>query len=265
VSARQHRVRNWRSRRWRRRTDIDGLSVDFEGFKAVNGVSMVIEEGNCACCRSNAPVDHVDGPDHGKTSRLGRVFLHDTTSPIGRAQDRPCGLVGIQIPSVFKELTVPQSRSGSCKPRRVRQSRLRFRRQRKQNVDEVLELIGLATKRIASPPISVMARPMAGIGFDHAEPKIILLDEPTPHDAGGDTRILIVNNLRGRHTIMWSSTTGVRARNRERITVLHLARCGRGNVAESRPIQVPSYLVRRDFVMLSFAHVAASTTAPHPA
>ncbi|MDU6729794.1 MAG: ABC transporter ATP-binding protein, partial [Bradyrhizobium sp.] len=24
---------------------IDGLSVDFEGFKAVNGVSMIVEDG----------------------------------------------------------------------------------------------------------------------------------------------------------------------------------------------------------------------------
>lgn len=29
---------------------IDGLGVDFEGFKAVNGVSLIIEEGSCGFC-----------------------------------------------------------------------------------------------------------------------------------------------------------------------------------------------------------------------
>jgi len=47
-------------------TDHRRLSVDFEGFKAVNGVSMVIEEGDCACClRQRRRQDHADGPDYG--------------------------------------------------------------------------------------------------------------------------------------------------------------------------------------------------------
>ena len=29
---------------------IDGLSVDFEGFKAVNEVTMVVDEASCAYC-----------------------------------------------------------------------------------------------------------------------------------------------------------------------------------------------------------------------
>ena len=90
---------------------IDGLSVDFEGFKAVNQVSMVIEEGELRVllgangAGKTTLLDLVSGQTK---STQGRVFLHDTD--ITNWEEHKIARAGVgrkfQIPSVFKDLTV---------------------------------------------------------------------------------------------------------------------------------------------------------------
>src|ERR1700724_1556852 len=90
---------------------IDGLSVDFEGFKAVNQVTMTIDDGELRVLLGANGAGKTTLMDliSGKTkSTSGSVFLHDTD--ITNWEDHKIARAGVgrkfQIPSVFKDLTV---------------------------------------------------------------------------------------------------------------------------------------------------------------
>src|SRR6201986_5216507 len=90
---------------------IDGLSVDFDGFKAVNAVSMIIDEGELRLLLGANGAGKTTLMDliSGKTkSTEGRVFLYD--ADITNMEEHEIAGAGVgsrfQIPSVFKDLTV---------------------------------------------------------------------------------------------------------------------------------------------------------------
>src|ERR1700684_2945312 len=90
---------------------VDGLSVDFEGFKAVNQVTMTIDDGELRVLLGANGAGKTTLMDliSGKTkSTSGRVFLHDTD--ITNWEEHKIARAGVgrklQIPSVFKDLTV---------------------------------------------------------------------------------------------------------------------------------------------------------------
>src|ERR1700754_4053057 len=104
--------RNWRSRTMALAAlTIDGLSVDFEGFKAVNQVSMIVDDGELRVLLGANGAGKTTLMDliSGKTkSTGGRVFLHD--ADITNWEEHKIAGAGVgrkfQIPSVFKDLTV---------------------------------------------------------------------------------------------------------------------------------------------------------------
>jgi urea transport system ATP-binding protein len=224
---------------------IDGLSVDFEGFKAVNQVSMVIEDGELRVLLGANGAGKTTLMDliTGKTkSTAGRVFLHDTD--ITNWEEHKIARAGLgrkfQIPSVFKELTVRRNLEvASCRnPGVFANLGFGFGANAKQNVDEVLELIGLGEEadRIAAY-LSHGETQWLELGLLITQnPKIILLDEPTAGMTQAETykTSLIVNNLKGRHTIVVVEHDMAFVREiAERITVLHLGQVlAEGNVAE---------------------------------
>ena len=130
---------------------IDGLSVDFDGFKAVNSVSMIIDEGELRVLLGANGAGKTTLMDliSGKTkSTGGRVFLYDTD--ITNMEEHEIARAGVgrkfQIPSVFKDLTVRRNLEvASCSrdTRVLANLRFGFSREREKRVDEVLELIGL--------------------------------------------------------------------------------------------------------------------------
>ena len=90
---------------------IDGLSVDFEGFRAVNAVSMIVDEGELRVLLGANGAGKTTLMDliSGRTkSTAGHVWLHDTE--ITNWEEHKIARAGVgrkfQIPSVFKELTV---------------------------------------------------------------------------------------------------------------------------------------------------------------
>src|SRR5437773_3566030 len=129
---------------------IDGVGVDFAGFKAVNNVSMVIEEGELRVLLGANGAGKTTLMDliSGKTeSTQGRVFLYDTD--ITNREEHQIARAGIgrkfQIPSVFKELTVRRNLEvASCRnPAVLANLGFGFSRETHARVDEVLELTGL--------------------------------------------------------------------------------------------------------------------------
>jgi urea transport system ATP-binding protein len=224
---------------------IDGLSVDFEGFKAVNQVTMMVEEGELRVLLGANGAGKTTLMDliSGKTkSTAGRVFLHD--ADITNWEEHKIARAGLgrkfQIPSVFKELTVRRNLEvASCKnPGVFANLGFGFGANAKQNVEEVLELIGLTEEadRIAAY-LSHGETQWLELGLLITQnPKIILLDEPTAGMTQAETykTSLIVNNLKGRHTIVVVEHDMAFVREiAERITVLHLGQVlAEGNVAE---------------------------------
>ena len=222
---------------------IDGLSVDFEGFKAVNGVSMIVEDGELRVLLGANGAGKTTLMDliSGKTkSTGGRVFVHDTE--ITNWEEHKIARAGIgrkfQIPSVFKELTVRRNLEvASCKNPGVF-ANLGFGFSAKAKIDEVLELIGLTEEagQVAAYLIHGQTQWLELGLLITQDPKIILLDEPTAGMTQAETHktSLIVNNLKGRHTIIVVEHDMAFVREiAERITVLHLGQVlAEGSVAE---------------------------------
>src|ERR1700738_3766981 len=129
---------------------IDGLGVDFGGFKAVNNVSLTIEEGELRVlfgAHGGGKTTLMDLVSGKTKSTEGRVFLHDTE--ITNWEEHKIARAGIgrkfQIPSIFKDLTVRRNLEvASCRNPAVWDN-LRFglSRQAQKHVDPVLDLIGL--------------------------------------------------------------------------------------------------------------------------
>jgi urea transport system ATP-binding protein len=224
---------------------IDGLSVDFEGFKAVNQVTMTIDDGELRVVLGANGAGKTTLMDliSGKTkSTSGRVFLHDTD--ITNWEEHKIARAGIgrkfQIPSVFKELTVRRNLEvASCRnPGVFANLRFGFSADAERNVDEVLELIGLVEEADhVAAYLSHGQTQWLELGLLITQnPKIILLDEPTAGMTQAETHktSLIVNHLKGRHTIVVVEHDMAFVREiAERITVLHLGQVlAEGNVEE---------------------------------
>src|SRR5580658_1802566 len=131
---------------------IDGLGVDFGGFKAVDGVTLTVEDGELRVLLGANGAGKTTLMDlvSGKTkSTQGRVYLHDTD--ITNWEEHKIARAGIgrkfQIPSVFKDLTVRRNLEvASCrKPGVFANLRFGFSKEA-HDVDRVLELIGLAAE-----------------------------------------------------------------------------------------------------------------------
>ena len=215
---------------------IDGLGVEFYGIKAVDAVSMAIDEGELRVLLGANGAGKTTLMDliSGKTRNThGRVYLYDTD--ITHWQQHAIARAGIgrkfQIPSVFKELSVRKNLDvASCKSRSVFSNlSIGFAREQRARVDEVLETIGLASE--ASVPAADLSHGQTQwleLGLLIVQnPKVLLLDEPTAGMTQGETAktARIIRELRGRHTIIVVEHDMAFVREiAERITVMHLGK-----------------------------------------
>ena len=129
---------------------IDGLGVDFSGFKAVDSVSIVIEEGELRCLLGANGAGKTTLMDliSGKTpSTNGRIFLYDTD--ITNWAEYRIARAGVgrkfQIPSVFKELSVRRNLEIASfpSPKVLSNIAIGLGKDSQDRVDEVLEITGL--------------------------------------------------------------------------------------------------------------------------
>ncbi len=224
---------------------LTSLGVSFGGFKAVDGVSLQVAEGELRVLLGANGAGKTTLMDlvSGKTrSTEGRIALYGTD--VTHWPEYRVARAGIgrkfQIPSVFRELSVRQNLcvAATREPSILRNLRWGFARQDEQRVDEILALIGLE---------SVQQHQAADLSHGHTQwlelglliaqrPKVILLDEPTAGMTQAETRktAQILKALRGSHTILVVEHDMAFVRDiAERITVLHLGRVlAEGNVAE---------------------------------
>jgi len=224
---------------------IDGIGVEFAGFKAVNKVSMIIEEGELRVLLGANGAGKTTLMDliSGKTeSTEGRVFLYDTE--ITNRQEHEIAQAGVgrkfQIPSVFKELTVRSNLEvASCrKPAVFANLAFGFPQEAKARVRHVLEVIGLTEQgdQLAAS-LSHGQTQWLELGLLIVQdPKVLLLDEPTAGMTQAETlkTSQIINSLKGRHTLLVVEHDMAFVREiAERITVMHLGQVlAEGNVAE---------------------------------
>lgn len=213
---------------------VDGLSVSFAGFKAVDGVTLVIEQGELRVLLGANGAGKTTLMDliSGKTPcTSGKVHLYDTD--ITNWDEPRIARAGIgrkfQIPSVFRELTVRRNLEvASChNPRVFANLGFGLRPAAQRRIDEVLNMVGLEEE----------AETIAGV-LSHGQtqwlelgllvvqdPKVLLLDEPTAGMTAGETKRTaeIIKRLRGSHTTIVVEHDMAFVREiAEKITVLHL-------------------------------------------
>ena len=225
---------------------IDGLSVDFDGFKAVNSVSMIVDEGELRVLLGANGAGKTTLMDliSGKTkSTGGRVFLYDTE--ITNLEEHKIAGAGVgrkfQIPSVFKDLTVRRNLEvASCSrdTRVLANLGFGFSREREKRVDEVLELIGLTEEAgTIAANLSHGQTQWLELGMLMVQnAKVLLLDEPTAGMTQAETlkTSKIINALKGKHTLLVVEHDMAFVREiAQRITVMHLGQVlAEGSVTE---------------------------------
>ncbi len=241
---------------------IDGLGVSFGGFKAVDGVSLTIDDGELRVllgangAGKTTLMDLISGRTR---STAGRIWVYDTE--ITNWPEHLIARAGIgrkfQIPSVFRDLTVRQNlQVASCEKLGVLANLgLGFSAREREKVDAALELIGLADQAgTTAAYLSHGQTQWLELGMLVVQdPEVILLDEPTAGMTQAETMKTaeIINNMKGRHTmVVVEHDMGFVREIAERITVLHLGRVlAEGAIAdiERNPLVREAYLGSKGF------------------
>jgi urea transport system ATP-binding protein len=193
---------------------LEKLTVSFDGFKALNALTLYVEPGELRCiigpngAGKTTMMDVITGktkPDSG-TAWFGRdVDLLKVSEPeivaagIGRK---------FQKPTVFEYLTVFQNLELALAGKRTFLYALRARlttAQRKR-IDDVLEIIGLSDQRESPGRIlSHGQKQWLEIGMLlMQDPQLLLVDEPvagmTPHEIERTAELLV--SLAGEHSVV---------------------------------------------------------------
>ncbi|MWB77413.1 urea ABC transporter ATP-binding protein UrtD [Pseudooceanicola sp. 216_PA32_1] len=215
---------------------IDGLEVDFGGFKAVDGMTTVIDEGELRV---------VLGPNGAGKTTLMDLVSGKTPSTAGEVRlfgkeitnwpEHQIARAGVgrkfQIPSVFRDLTVRDNLNVavSHEPRVFRNLRLGMAAADRSRIDEVIALTGL------EPVLDTIAGDLSHGQMQWLElgmlitqqARVILLDEPTAGMTQAETAKTadIILRLKGAHTILVVEHDMAFVRKiAERVTVMHMGK-----------------------------------------
>ena len=178
---------------------LDGISVSFDGFKALNELSFVIEPGEMRA---------IIGPNGtGKTTMMdvitgktrpdeGDVYFEEGTYDLAKLDETQIAELGIgrkfQKPTVFDMHTVEDNLLLALKnDRRVRATLLwQSSARQEQRIDAVLDIIRLKSLRSrVAGSLSHGQKQWLEIGMLLAqEPKLLLVDEPVAGMTDAETR-----------------------------------------------------------------------------
>jgi urea transport system ATP-binding protein len=192
---------------------LQDVTVSFDGFKAVNGLSLAVQKGELRC---------LIGPNGaGKTTALdlicgrtrpdsGSILFKDVE--LNALDDYQIARTGVgrkfQVPSVFRQLTVRENLEvGYCKRNGVLTNVLRRGRSSEgDGLDKLADFVGLRDH--LDEPAAYLSHgqtqwlEIALLLAQDAE--LILLDEPTAGMTEHETRKTadICSRLKGKHTII---------------------------------------------------------------
>ena len=193
---------------------LEDVHVSFDGFKAINGLSLDIAPGELRC---------IIGPNGaGKTTMMdiitgktrpdaGRVFFGSTIDLL-RHNEPGIAQLGIgrkfQKPTVFEQLSVYENLELALKTNKGVAASMRFRLNgvQRDRLAEVLETIHLSTAVNAmAGNLSHGQKQWLEIGMLlMQEPKLLLLDEPvagmTDHETERTAELFL--SLKGKHSLM---------------------------------------------------------------
>jgi len=217
-----------------KRLYLEDLTVSFDGFKALNKLTLYVEPGELLC---------IIGPNGaGKTTMMdvitGKTRPDSGTAWFGddidllKLTEAEIVAAGIarkfQKPTVFEQLTVLENLELSLAGARsfLKTLRARISAAQQDRIDEVLNIIGLTMQREAPARIlSHGQKQWLEIGMLLMQnPELLLVDEPvagmTPHEIERTTELLL--SLAGTHSIVVveHDMSFVRSIAR-RVTVLH--------------------------------------------
>ena len=216
---------------------LDRLTVSFDGFKALNELTLFIEAGELRCiigpngAGKTTMMDVITGktrPDSGSVTFGSGINLLGMTEPeiaqagIGRK---------FQKPTVFERLTVFENLELALAGDKSFLKTLLARRTLKQEnrIFEVLEIIGLAQQHQALAGIlSHGQKQWLEIGMlMMQEPELLLVDEPvagmTPQEIERTSSLLL--SLAGEHSVVVVEHDMEFVRSiAKRVTVLHEGR-----------------------------------------
>ena len=197
-----------------KRLYLEDLTVSFDGFKALNKLSLFVDPGEMLCiigpngAGKTTMMDVITGktrPDFGTVWFGDGIDLLQLSEPqivaagIGRK---------FQKPTVFEQLTVFENLELALAGSRsfLKTLGARITPSQKQRIDEVLEIIGLSEQRSSLGRILAHGQKQwLEIGMLLMQnPELLLVDEPvagmTPHEIERTAELLI--SLAGEHSIV---------------------------------------------------------------
>jgi urea transport system ATP-binding protein len=224
---------------------IDGVCVDFDGFKAVDNFSMSVAEGELRVllgangAGKTTLIDIISGRTK---STQGKIFVHD--KDITNWQEHKIAREGVgrkfQIPTVFRDLTVQENFEVAGFQYRGVFANVgpRHKKISVERLTEIIDLVNLREKKSdRAGNLSHGETQWLELGMVLVrDPKVILLDEPSAGMTVQETlkTSRVINDLKGKHTLVVVEHDMAFVREiAEIITVMHLGKVlAEGNIQE---------------------------------
>jgi len=193
---------------------LDGVTVSFDGFKALDGLSLIVEPGELRC---------IIGPNGAGKTTMMDVITGKTRPDAGEAQfGNACDLTRLsepeiaragigrkfQKPTIFRNHTVFENLEVALKTDKRVLPTLRARRSAEQEarIEEVLDLIGLRRKAEQKADLlSHGEKQWLEIGMLlMQDPRLLLLDEPVAGMSDEETARTgeLLQSLAGKHSLV---------------------------------------------------------------
>ena len=193
---------------------LDGVQVSFDGFKALNNLSLVVEPGEMRAVIGPNGAGKTTMMDviTGKTRPTSGTAFFGQTIDLTKLSESEIAHAGIgrkfQRPTVFEQHTVFENLELAMKmDKRVRPTLFfKLSSEQKGRIEEVLKLIRLnGQEQRPAGLLSHGQKQWLEIGMLlMQEPLLLLLDEPVAGMSDSETERTaeLLNELRGKHSIM---------------------------------------------------------------